>query len=120
MTLSAYRLRMAAAPRMPLEAQAAREAKVARRQSLHCLTTTLRGQPRMRLFDPEATGYFWQPHATWLMVEDFFMSDAEPLPPGCHNYWLVETGQKCCVCGERVRSVWSGIACPCGHTWFCA
>ena len=85
----------------------------------------------MTMWNPSNTEYAWDdklvPHyfrthrAQWLNISDWYMSDAVPLPAPCHEYWYVESGQKCHKCGKRVVGAnGGGVACPCKHTWFCA
>lgn len=37
----------------------------------------------------------------------------------CHDYYAVKVGDICCLCKKAVVVKWSGIGCPCGHTWYC-
>ena len=58
-------------------------------------------------------------HKVMLEVRDQMRQGGVDLGVYCHNYYRVDVGQVCCECGEKVVSQWSGIACPCGHRWFC-
>ena len=122
---------------MRTEPQAIREAKRARSNTRgRGLVYHVKDAPRMTArfgvwWDPNETereGFdgktyavtFRQPGAVWLMKHDFFMSDAVPREPACHHYCEVNVGDLCHRCKERVKTQWSGISCPCGHTWYCA
>lgn len=84
--------------------------------------------PPKRLADTPSWDPEREPYERWLdrfrrrllvQIDDQMAEFAVKVGVRCHNYWRVSVGQKCCLCGERVKAKSSGIGCRCGHRWFC-